>query len=125
MGHEHFQPTVHLDPQEERRVRSHLDQVDTAAFTANRQVLARTVGRVDAGTFQKLATAAAYARASWVSAALTMTEKSGPLAAADVARLASLRGAYQELSEAYEATRRMVERGYLCYLDKGPPAPGR
>lgn len=125
MGHDHFQPTVHLDAQEERRVRSHLDQVDTATFTANRQVLARTVGRVDAGSFQKLATAAAHARATWVSVALSLSDKATPLSPADVARLAALRAAYQELSEAYEATRRMVERGYLCYLDKAPPGPAR
>jgi hypothetical protein len=29
--------------------------------------------------------------------------------------LAALRAGYQELSEAYEALRRMVERGYLSF----------
>jgi hypothetical protein len=39
--------------------------------------------------------------------------------AAQVEQLALLRKTFQELSEAYEAMRRMVERGYLCYLDTG------
>ena len=32
-----------------------------------------------------------------------------------VGKLANLRTAYAELSEAYDAMRRMVERGYLAY----------
>ncbi|OIQ62939.1 hypothetical protein GALL_555270 [mine drainage metagenome] len=32
-----------------------------------------------------------------------------------IARLSELRMQYQELIEAYEAMRRMVERGYLVY----------
>ena len=42
---------------------------------------------------------------------------SGPqgLSAEQVEKLSVLRGAYEELTEAYEAMRRMVERGYLSY----------
>ena len=31
--------------------------------------------------------------------------------------LPRLHATYEELTEAYEALRRMVERGYLCFLD--------
>ena len=37
------------------------------------------------------------------------------LDAAQSQRLADLRKAYEELTEVYEAMRRMVERGYLVY----------
>jgi hypothetical protein len=117
MAHEHFQPESSLDPQDLRRVRTRLEQVDTATFEANRQQLARTVGRVDIRSFQRLAAAAALARGDWVTAALRATDKSHTPTDADVARLAHLRTTYEELAAAYEALRRMVERGYLCFLD--------
>lgn len=117
MAHEHFQPEVSLDPQELKRVRTHLDQVDAATFEANRQQLARTVGRVDIRSFQRLAAASAQARAHWVSAALHATDKSHTPSEAEIASLARLRANYEELTAAYEALRRMVERGYLCFLD--------
>ena len=46
-----------------------------------------------------------------------------PLSTEEVSRLQMLRTAYEELSEAYEAMRRMVERGYLQF-HKGSPKPG-
>jgi hypothetical protein len=117
MVHEHFQPEANLDPQDLRRVRTRLEQVDTATFEANRQQLARSVGRVDIKSFQRLASAAAAARADWVGAALHATERSHTPTEADIEKLARLRKTYEELTAAYEALRRMVERGYLCFLD--------
>ena len=76
------------------------------------------VGRVDVHTFQRLGAACAQARGNWVSATLHMMEKSITPSEADITRLAALRSAYNELTEAYDALRRMVERGYLCYLDR-------
>ena len=65
-----------------------------------------------------LAVAAAQARARWVAAAVALTEKPEAPAPQDVAQLTTLRSAYEELTEAYEAMRRMVERGYLPYRAK-------
>lgn len=104
-----------LDPQEQRRLRGHLDQIDYAAFAANREIIGKTLGGVDMAKFERLAICAAHARAEWVSAALAITEKTHTLSAEEVARLDTLRTAYDELAEAYEAMRRMVERGYLSF----------
>ncbi|HVY84812.1 MAG TPA: hypothetical protein VG943_06750 [Caulobacterales bacterium] len=117
MAAERFQRALELDPQEQRKLLAHLEEVDAATFEANRQVLARTVGRVDVRTFKRLASAAANARAHWVAAAVEMTEKAASASPADIARLAALRTAYEEMTQVYDAVRRMVERGYLCYLD--------
>lgn len=106
-----------LDPQDLRKLHARLEQVDVATFDANRQLLARTVGRVDIKRFQRLASSAALARGHWVAAALETAEKAHTPPDADVASLARLRATYEELTEAYEALRRMVERGYLCFLD--------
>ena len=122
--HDHFHPELALDPQEQKRLHVHLEQVDAATFDANRQVLARSVGKVDVRTFRRLALAAANARANWVSAALHITEKSASPTDADIARLSLLRAAYDELTQVYDGVRRLVERGYLCDLDLAPTATG-
>ena len=67
---------------------------------------------------QRLAVAAAQARARWVAASIALMEKPETPAPQDVANLTTLRCAYEELTEAYEALRRMVERGYLTYRAK-------
>ena len=115
---DHFEPEADLDPQEQRALRAHLEQIDYAAFAANREVLAKVVGHADLNRFQRLAVAAAQARARWVAGSLAMTEKPEAPAPQDIANLTTLRCAYEELTEAYEALRRMVERGYLTYRPK-------
>jgi hypothetical protein len=117
---EHFEPEAALDPQAQRQMRGHLEQIDFAAFAANQEVLAKTVGRMELARFQRLAVAAAHARARWVAAALSMSEKPDAPTADESARLGALRTAYEELSHAYDALRRMVERGYVAYSARTP-----
>ena len=109
---EHFEPEVELDIQEQRALRGHLEQIDYAAYAANKEVLAKALGPADLSRFQRLAVAAAQARGRWVAAALAISQK--PEASPqEIAQLATLRSAFDELTEAYDALRRMVERGYL------------
>lgn len=112
---DHFEPEAALDPQEQRKLRGHLEQIDFAAYAANSEIAAQTIGRTDLAKFQRLAIAAAHARTSWVSTAMAMAEAGHTLSAAQVAQLNALRAAYEELTEVYDAMRRMVERGYLPY----------
>jgi hypothetical protein len=111
---DHFEPSD-VDPQEQRRLRGYLEQIDYTAFASNKAVLGATIPHADAERFQRLAVAAATARAKWVAEAAAMAEAGASLSEAQVARLAHLRSAYDELSAVYEATRRMVERGYIPY----------
>ncbi len=112
---DHFEPQDDTDPAAQRRLRGQLEQIDWTAFASNREVIGATLGQADAGKFQRLAVAAAHARALWVAEALSMTETVGGLEPRQAQRLADLRANYEELTEAYEAMRRMVERGYLTY----------
>jgi hypothetical protein len=115
---DHFEPEAHLDPQEQRALRAHLEQIDYAAFAANKEVLSKFIDHADLQRFQRLAIAAAQARARWVSAAIAFAERpEGPTPDA-AATLSSLRTTYEELTDAYEALRRMVERGYVPYRGK-------
>lgn len=109
---DHFEPED-TDPHEQRRVRGLLEKIDYAAFISNREVIGQTLSGVDAGTFQRLAVMTATARAKWAAEALRLSESGSPVTPDQAARLTAHRTAYEELAEAYEAMRRMVERGYL------------
>lgn len=113
-GPDHFEPETSADPQAQRRLRGQLEQIDYTAFAANRDVLAQSLSATGIEQFQRLALATAGARARWVAEALAISGSAVPTAQ-QVARLAELRAAYNELSEAYEGLRRMIERGYLSF----------
>ena len=114
-SHEHFEPGDDGDPHAQRRLRGQLEQIDYTAYASNKEVAGHVVGPLDAHGFQRLGVAAAHARARWVAAALTATESGQPPNPAEIEKLALLRMAYEELTEVYDAMRRMVERGYLTY----------
>lgn len=117
-GQDHFEPEASLDPQEQRRMKGYLDQIDYTTFAANREILAKAIGSADLDKFQRMAVATAHARAQWVAVAVAITETSHAPTAAQIAQLHDLRQAYEELTEVYEAMRRMIERGYLHYNTK-------
>lgn len=109
---DHFEPEDQ-DPQEQRRLRGLLEQIDYSAFVANREVLGQMLGGIEPANFQRLAILTANARGKWAAEALRQSESSSPSTPDQVARLTAARTAYEELAEAYEALRRMVERGYV------------
>lgn len=113
--HDHFEPQVDDDPHAARRTRGHLEQIDYTAFASNKEVIGQLLGATDARHFQKLAVAAAQARAVWVGQALKVADGGGRVTPEDLARLTHLRATFEELTEAYEGLRRMVERGYVPY----------
>ena len=111
---DHFEPNDG-DPQVQRRLRGYLEQIDYTAFASNKAVLGATAPYVDGERFQRLAVAVATARAKWVAEAASIADAGASLSEAQVAQLTHLRSAFEELSAAYEATRRLVERGYVAY----------
>ena len=114
-GQDHFEPQESSDPADQRKLRGHLEQIDYTAFAANREVIGQVLGQTDPSNFQRLGAAAAMARARWIAEAISLSEASHALSPDGAERLARLRAAYEELAEAYEGMRRMVERGYLTY----------
>ena len=109
---DHFEPQD-TDPQDQRRLRGLLEQIDYSAFVANREVIGQMIPKLDAAMFHKLAVLTATARAKWAVESLRQSESGAPSTPDQIARLAAARTAYEELGEAYEALRRMVERGYI------------
>ncbi len=109
---DHFEPQD-ADPQEQRRLRGLLEQIDYSAFIANREIIGQMLPKLDAAAFQKLAILTATARGKWVAESLRQSESGAPSTPDQIARLTSARTAYEELAEVYEGLRRMVERGYV------------
>jgi hypothetical protein len=120
---DHFEPDLVQDPAEQRKLRGHLEQIDYTVAAANQAVIQKEIHHVSLEDFRNLALTAARARTAWVTMAIELAKTHKALEPAELTKLAHLRGVYDELSEAYEAMRRMVERGYLSY-HKGLPAKG-
>ncbi len=113
--HDHFEPDESMDPHAARKLRGNLEQIDYAAFASNREVISQALGHVDAKKFQRMAVVVAQARAQWVATAVALSQ-TGQIPTSDqIAKLAQLRSAFEEMSEAYDGMRRMVERGYLPF----------
>ena len=112
---DHFEPDEDIDPKAQRNLRGSLEQIDYAAYAANKKILSGAVGAIGAEQVQRLASASALARTRWVVAALTISESAEAPTREQVTGLAHLRTTYEELVGAYDGLRRMVERGYLTY----------
>ncbi|MFW2342777.1 hypothetical protein [Brevundimonas sp.] len=115
---DHFEPQD-IDPHEQRRLRGLMEQIDYTAYVSNREVVGQMLASVDAGHFQRLAIMVATARAKWVAEALRQSESGAPSTPDQIARLTAARTAFEELSEAYEGLRRMVDRGYVPMKSPG------
>jgi hypothetical protein len=117
---DHFHPETAEEPAGQRRRRGQLEQIDYIAYACSREVVGHAIGRLTPGAFQALALAVAQARAAWVAEAMRMAAGGAGADDAAVAGLAGLRTRFEELREAYEGARRMVERGYLAYDAAAP-----
>jgi len=120
---DHFEPDDNADPRAQKQLRGHLEQIDYTAYAANRKVMSAALGGAEAQQFERLGLAASFARAKWVATALAMSDRGAPPSNADIETLATLRRAYEELTAAYDALRRMVERGYLTYAEASTRKP--
>lgn len=112
---DHFEPDDVNDPKAQRQLRGNLEQIDYAAYAANRAIMGAALAAVDAKRFEILAQATAEARARWVATGIAFTDAGRAPAAEQVQELARLRSAYEELAQVYDAMRRLVERGYIAY----------
>ena len=110
-----FEPDLVQDPTEQRKLRGYLEKIDYTVFAANQAVIQQALDHVSIVDFENLALCSSKARTLWVDAAKKMTAGRKPLMPDELATLTHLRTSYEELSEAYEAMRRMVERGYLKF----------
>jgi hypothetical protein len=117
---DHFIPESETNPATQRKLRGQLEMIDFTAFASNGAIMSQIVGTMDNGRFQRLAVAAAHARARWVAQALEMTSSYHDITPEQTRRLQELRQTFDELSEVYDATRRLIERGYVPFQTSAP-----
>ncbi|MEI7932410.1 MAG: hypothetical protein WCI21_05065 [Alphaproteobacteria bacterium] len=117
---DHFEPEMSDDPHVQKRMRAQLELIDYTAFVANREAIARDVGALDVAMIQRMAVSAAHARAAWVRRAIAISDSSALPTPQLINDLAQARAAFEELTAAYDAIRRLVERGYVAF---DTPAP--
>ena len=101
-----------LDKGARRRLARFVEQVEVAIFSANREVIQRAIPGLDRERFLRFAVVVAEARADYVKLALELTSKGHRLPPEDAARLRAARESVHELMDAFEATYRLIKRGY-------------
>lgn len=101
-----------LDPKVRRTLKAALGQMDLAVYAANQEIIGRVLPDLDQQDVVRFAVVVAEQRAHYVKEALRLTQTKREPTPAEIASLAALRTAYDELSAAFEALRRLIERGY-------------
>jgi hypothetical protein len=100
-----------LDRDSHRKLQKFLEEIEMAIFSANREVLKKAVPELTRDAFMGFAVRVAEARARYLKIALELSANANP-SSDDIARLKAAREANDELLHAFEATKRVIERGY-------------
>ena len=104
-----------LDRDVARKLQKFLEEVEMAIFSANREVIHKAVPELNRDSFMAFAVRVAEARARYIKIALELSAKSNP-STEDIARLKAARESNDELVHAFEATKRIIERGYTTMV---------
>lgn len=100
-----------LDRDSARKLHKFLEEIEMGIFSANREVIRKAVPELTRESFMAFAVRVAEARARYIKAALELSAKANP-APEEIAGLKAAREANDELVQAFEATKRVIERGY-------------
>ena len=101
-----------LDPKARKELKSALRQMDLAVYAANQEIIGRVLPDLGQKEVVRFATVVAERRAQYVKEALRLTQITREPTTGEIATLANLRNGYEELAHAFEALRRVIERGY-------------
>lgn len=109
-------PRRHLAPEENDRAfaqrrRRFTEGLERAIGEANREIIGHTLGALDDEAFLRLAVRVAELRASYIAHGLAIAQ--GHPDQADIDQLRARRCAFEEMLHVFEATERVVERGYV------------
>lgn len=100
-----------LDRESARKLQKFLEEIEMAIFSANREVIKKAVPELNRESFMAFSVRVAEARARYIKVALELSSIANP-SPEDIARLRAAREANDELVHAFEATKRIIERGY-------------
>jgi len=117
---DHFVTKEMLDTSARRRLQKFLEDIEIAIFGANREVIHKAIPELDRERFMAFAVRVAEARARYAKTALEIVARSPVPSAEDIGRLKAAREAHDELLQAFEATQRLISRGYTN-IQSHPP----
>lgn len=100
-----------LDRDSARKLQKFLEEIEMSIFSANREVIRKAVPELTRESFMAFSVRVAEARARYIKVALELSAIANP-SPEDIARLRAAREANDELVHAFEATKRIIERGY-------------
>ncbi|WP_298725379.1 hypothetical protein [uncultured Ferrovibrio sp.] len=100
-----------LDRESARKLQKFLEEVEMSIFNANREVIRKAVPELTRESFMAFSVRVAEARARYIKTALELAAIPHP-SPEEIARLRAAREANDELVQAFEATKRIIERGY-------------
>lgn len=109
---DHLVDSDQLDKGGRRKLARFLEEIEMAIFTANREIIHRAIPGLDRDSFVRFAIVVAEARAAYVKLALELARKAHAPEEEDLARLRDARAVYDELMHAFDATHRLIKRGY-------------
>lgn len=109
-------PRRHLAPEDSdpafaQKRRRFVDGLERAIAEANREIIGRAFDTLDREAFLRLALRVAELRASYIEHGLRVAQGHPDRLAIEL--LAERRLAYEEMRQVFEATQRVVERGYV------------
>lgn len=104
-----------------RRQRQLLHEVEQGIREANRDIIHGQIPELNRESFVRFALVVARLRASYLQAALQLSEGPAELDDAPVwlAGLRERRQAYEEARDAFDALQRAIERGYVDIAEPG------
>ena len=94
------------------RVMHFLENLEAAILEANCQVMGQTIPHLNQESFLKIAVRVAELRADYIKFGLQVSEHRHP-DRESIDKLATLRQAYEEMVQVFEAAERVIERGYV------------
>ena len=101
-----------LDKEARRTLTQFMEQVELTVFQANKEVIRREIPNLNRDSFIRFAVQVAEARARYVKHGLDLTRAGHKASPDELEQLKGLRLAYEEMLAAFEATQRLIERGY-------------
>jgi len=109
---DHLMSQDQLDKEARRRLTMFMEELQIATFKANQEVFSKAMPVLKVDDFVQFSKKVAEARAEYITAALKEVERIGPPDPLKIKHIQALRVTYEELSTAYDAAERLVERGY-------------
>lgn len=97
------------------RQQKFLQQIERTIRAANREIIHKHLPAISADDVTRLAVVVAELRARYLDSAKRMAERDQGVApdASEIAKLARAREHYDEVTHAFEALKRAIERGYV------------